>query len=32
MTAADGRVLGTTKVVDNGSTASRWNVVILGDS
>jgi hypothetical protein len=31
MTAADGRVLGTTKVVDNGSTASRWNVVVLGD-
>ncbi|MFC9683867.1 M64 family metallopeptidase, partial [Streptomyces sp. NPDC056948] len=31
MTAADGTVIGTTKIVDNGSAASRWNLVIMGD-
>ena len=31
MTTADGAVLGTTRIVDNGSVASRWNVVIMGD-
>lgn len=27
----NGRVLGTTKLVDNGSSASRWDLVLLGD-
>ena len=31
MTAADGTVIGTTKIVDNGSTEFRYNLVILGD-
>jgi hypothetical protein len=31
VTTADGRVLGTTKIVDNGSAAERWNLVFLGD-
>ena len=31
MTTADGTVLGTTAIVDNGSAAIRWNLVILGD-
>jgi hypothetical protein len=31
MTTADGRVVGTTTVVDHGPPARRWNVVVLGD-
>ena len=31
MTTGDGRVLGSTKVVDHGDTARRWNLVLLGD-
>jgi hypothetical protein len=31
VTTADGRVIGTTKIVDNGSPAERWNLVFLGD-
>lgn len=31
MTAADGYVVGTTKVVDHGSETARWDLVILGD-
>ncbi len=31
MSASDGYVVGTTKVVDNGSDSARWNLVIIGD-
>lgn len=31
MGTADGAVLGTTKIVDHGSPADRWNLVLLGD-
>ncbi|MDT9681583.1 M64 family metallopeptidase [Streptomyces sp. TRM76323] len=31
MTTADGTVIGTTKIVDNGPAAQRWNLVIMGD-
>lgn len=31
MTATDGYLGGTVKVVDHGPNASRWNLVILGD-
>src|SRR5271165_1469730 len=31
MGAGDGTVLGTTKVVDHGPAASRWNMVILSE-
>jgi hypothetical protein len=31
MGAGDGAVLGTTKIVDNGSPADRWNLVLVGD-
>lgn len=31
MTAADGYVVGTTKIVDHGSETARWDLVILGD-
>jgi hypothetical protein len=31
MTTADGSVLGTTKVVDNGPSSVRWDLVIMGD-
>jgi hypothetical protein len=31
MTTADGSILGTTKIVDNGPPSRRWNLVILGD-
>lgn len=31
MTAADGYVVGTTKVVDHGPENARWDLVILGD-
>lgn len=31
MTTADGQVLGTTRIIDNGPAATLWNVVILGD-
>jgi hypothetical protein len=31
MTTADGRVLGTTRIVDHGPPAARWNLVVLGD-
>src|SRR3712207_3651896 len=31
MTTADGSVLGTTKIVDNGPSAIRWDLVLMGD-
>ena len=31
MSTADGRVIGTTKIVDNGPTKRRWNIAIMGD-
>ena len=31
MTTADGQVIGTKKIVDNGANSVRYNVVILGD-
>lgn len=31
MSTSDGRVLGTTKIVDHGSATSRWNLVIVPD-
>jgi IgA Peptidase M64 len=31
MSAADGRVLGTVKLVDHGPAAVRWNLVLLAD-
>jgi IgA Peptidase M64 len=31
MTSSNGTVIGTTKIVDNGSPTSYWNLVILGD-
>src|SRR3954468_3262317 len=31
MTSADGAVLGTTKVLDHGLPALRWNIAILGE-
>jgi len=31
MTTADGSIVGTTKVIDHGDAARRWNMVILGD-
>jgi IgA Peptidase M64 len=31
MSTADGRVLGTTKLVDNGPPELRWNLVLMGD-
>jgi hypothetical protein len=31
MGAADGRVIGTTKIVDNGDAAARWNLVIVAE-
>ncbi|MGW1786108.1 M64 family metallopeptidase [Streptomyces sp. NPDC002143] len=31
MTTADGTVIGTTKIVDGGPAARRWNLVITGD-
>jgi IgA peptidase M64 len=31
VTTADGTVLGTTKILDNGTPARRWNLVIMGD-
>ena len=31
MTTADGAVLGATKIVDGGSSALRWELVIMGD-
>ncbi len=31
MSAADGHVVGTTKVVDHGPDNARWNLIILGD-
>jgi hypothetical protein len=31
MTTADGSILGTTRIVDNGPPAQRWDLVILGD-
>jgi hypothetical protein len=31
MTTADGSVLGTTKIVDNGPSTLRWDLVIMGD-
>jgi hypothetical protein len=31
MTTADGNVLGTTKIVDNGPASRRWNLVILSE-
>lgn len=31
MTTADGSVLGTRQIVDNGPASQRWNLVVLGD-
>jgi hypothetical protein len=31
MTTADGSILGTTKIVDNGPSSVRWDLVIMGD-
>jgi hypothetical protein len=31
MTPSDGTVVGTTKILDNGPAAVRWNLVLLGD-
>src|SRR5918997_805747 len=31
MTTADGSVLGTTKIVDNGPSSVRWDLVVMGD-
>jgi hypothetical protein len=31
MSASDGRVVGTTKIVDHGPAAARWNVVVLSE-
>jgi hypothetical protein len=31
MSAGDGTVLGTTKIVDNGPPSQRWNIAIMGD-
>ena len=31
MGLADGAVVGTTQIVDNGSPSDRWNLVIVGD-
>ena len=31
MSASDGYVVGTAKIVDHGPDSSRWNLVILGD-
>jgi hypothetical protein len=31
MTTADGTVIGTTKILDSGDPAQRWNLVVLGD-
>src|ERR1700682_5231386 len=31
MSTADGRVLATVKILDNGPVELRWNLVILGD-
>jgi hypothetical protein len=31
MSRADGQILGVTKIVDSGSSANRWDLVILGD-
>jgi hypothetical protein len=31
MGAADGRVIGTTRIVDNGDPSDRWNLVIVSD-
>ncbi|HKX52751.1 MAG TPA: M64 family metallopeptidase, partial [Nitrosospira sp.] len=31
MSASDGYVVGTTKIVDHGPDSVRWNLVILGD-
>lgn len=30
MSASDGYVVGTTKVVDHGPDSARWNLVIIG--
>src|SRR5262247_2449500 len=31
MSASDGYIGGTTKIVDHGPNSSRWNLVFLGD-
>jgi hypothetical protein len=31
MTIADGQIVGTTKIVDNGPASQRWNIAIMGD-
>jgi hypothetical protein len=31
MSATDGAVVGTTQIINNGPSARRWNLVILGD-
>jgi hypothetical protein len=31
MSTADGTVIGTTQILNNGPAANRWNLVIMGD-
>jgi len=31
VTTADGSIVGTTKIVDNGPASERWNIAIMGD-
>ena len=31
MTTADGQIVGTTKIVDNGPASQRWNIAVMGD-
>src|SRR4051794_10956332 len=31
MSTADGRIVGTTKLLDNGPASQRWNLVLMGD-
>lgn len=31
MSTSDGRVLGTTRILDNGPDTRRWNLVLMGD-
>lgn len=31
MSSADGRIVGTTQIVDNGPATVRWNIAVMGD-
>lgn len=31
MSTADGTVIGTTRILNNGPAANRWNLIIMGD-